>query len=95
MYRRTAEEARDRLGAADDATHRQLSQALARSRAQALEGNQDGAAWTMRRCFDELLRVRGDPQLDDGMPSAKELRAEAAFPGGRARGSSSSSCVVS
>lgn len=95
VYRRTAEEMVPRLGPQQGATRQRLEQALARGRALEQERNDvDGAAWAMRRAFDELLRAGEFAALAGGMPTAREIRDEPGFPGRRAAGASSSCCVI-
>ena len=99
IYMRTAEEMARHLGADEPTfggssryppTSRTLEQALGQA---AAVGDADGAAWVMRRCFDNLSMRPTNARLGAGMPSARALCSEAGFPG-RASGGKSKGCVV-
>lgn len=92
IYKRTAEEMHGRL--ADGPTRARIERALARARTLADgAGDDDGAAWAMRRCFDELLAGSANPRLE-GMPTARAIRQEPEFPAGGTGAAVGSSCCV-
>lgn len=96
IYRRTAEEMLQRLDERKP-SRRQLEGALARARALADPrgpNDSDGAAWTMRHCFDGLMAARDDPVLAGGMPPAAAIKREPGFPMGGGGPEASSCCVV-
>ena len=98
IYHRTAEEIVQRLDERMPCK-RKLQGALVRARSLADPrgpSDPDGAAWTMRLCFDELMGGRDDPLLASGMPPAAAIKREAGFPtrSGQAQGAEASSCCV-
>lgn len=83
-----------RLNGAGDVgqARRKLAAALASANPNGC-GDDNRAAWAMRRCFDELLAGASDPGLAEGMPTAAQIRREAGFPN-RMDAGSSSCCVI-